>query len=375
MVSVYTRRLQYNISKRILWGVLFLYPFKLTAQSHFTDNLVATANYHNGFIIPEYSNLAYVVQQKVQMASVNFSKKTTGKNYWEQLYNYPEYGISFFYTTLGNDRVNGREMGVYPYFQLNIISKNRFNLFNQTGVGASYVTQKFDLLNNYQNVAIGSHVNFHFNFKLGASYQVLKNIRLQTGLSFDHLSNGNLTIPNLGLNSLTFFTGVGYSLGKQTEKNRVELEPYKPNYHFEFIFSSGGKHPRSLNAKFYYASSATFEFKWAPFRAVHFGLGADLFYDTSTEAEMAAANQKGYNSLDDFTSGLHLSQEFLYNRLSLIIQEGLYIGLTDKVNNYSIYNRGIVRYRATENFFIQFAMKSHLNILDFPELGLGIRWR
>jgi hypothetical protein len=289
------------------------------------------------------------------------------------LYNYPEYGVSVFYTTLGNDQVNGREFGLFPFFRLNIISKNRFNLYNQIGTGLSYVTRKFDLQNNYLNVAIGSNLNIHFNFKLGVSYQVVKKMQLQSGLSFDHLSNGNLSEPNLGLNSLTAYAGIGYFIGQQSEKKKLEIEPYTSSHHLEFIYSVGGKHPRSLNSKLYFTSSATFEYKWEPFRVLHLGVGADLFYDTSTGAEMQASNLM-YKAVDDFRTGLHLSQEFVYNRLSLIIQEGFYMILTDQVNHYPMYNRGVVRYRPTEKFFFQLSMKSHLNILDYPEIGLGLRW-
>jgi len=363
------------IKKGNFFWVCFLLPLTLSAQERFTDGLCVTPNYHYGFVIPEYSNILYVVQQNIQMASLNISKKTTGKNYWQQLYNYPEYGLALFYTTLGNDQVNGREMGLYPYFQLNIISKSRFTLYNQTGVGISYVTRKFDLQNNYLDVAVGSHFNFHFNFKVGASYQVLKNVRLQAGLSFDHFSNGNLSEPNLGLNSLTVYSGIGYFLGRQVDRVKKELPPHKSDYHWEFIYSVGGKHPRSLNSNFYLTSSATFEFKWEPLRAIHFGVGADIFYDNSTQAEMSGANIPGYKPEDNYRSGIHLSQEFVYSKLSLIIQEGLYMVLTDQVNHYSVYNRGVVRLRPTEHFFLQLAMKSHLNILDFPELGFGLRWK
>jgi hypothetical protein len=361
--------------KFLVFLVLCLESFVVTAQKRITDDLTISPNYHYGYVIPEYSNLLYVVQQSVQMASLNFSKKTIGKSYWERIYNYPEYGVTLFYTTLGNDQVNGRELGLYPYFQLNIISRKKFNLFNQTGVGASYVTRKFDLQNNYLDVAIGSHLNFHFNFKFGVSYQLLQKVRVQSGLSFDHLSNGNLSEPNLGINSLTFFTGIGYSLGKKSERIKAEIPQYNPGYHWEFILSLGGKHPRSLNSDFYLTSSATLEIKWEPLRVIHLGIGADMFYDNSTEAEMSGANIPGFTAQDNFRSGLHLSQEFVYNKLSLILQQGFYLGLTDQVNHYATYNRGVVRIRATENFFVQFAMKSHLNILDFPELGLGLRWK
>ena len=124
----------------------------------------------------------------------------------------------------------------------------------------------------------------------------------------------------------------------------------------------------------YFTSSGTIEYKWNPFRAIHFGVGADIFYDNSTEAEMLTLEMKNYRSLYDFRTGIHLSQEFVYDRLSLIIQEGFYVILTDQVEKNVMYNRGIIRYGLSDRAFVQLAMKSHLYVLDYPEIGFGLKW-
>ncbi|MEX1238856.1 MAG: acyloxyacyl hydrolase, partial [Cyclobacteriaceae bacterium] len=289
-------------------------------------------------------------------------------------YNYPEYGLSLFYSTLGNDRIHGREISIFPYFRLDIISGKRFDLYNETGIGLAFVSRKFDLQENPLNIAVGSHVNIHFNLKFGFQYKTAGRLKLHSGLSFDHFSNSNAREPNLGLNYATLYAGVKYRLGEQSEKMEHLLEAPERSYHYEFIYSAGGKHPRAVGSDLYFTSSATFEFKWEPFRVLHFGVGADLFYDTSTEAEMLTLELKNYRGLFDFRSGIHFSQEFVYNKFSLIIQEGIYLLLRDEVDQNIMYNRGIMRYRISNRFFVQLAMKSHLHILDYAELGLGIRW-
>jgi hypothetical protein len=89
---------------------------------------------------------------------------------------------------------------------------------------------------------------------------------------------------------------------------------------------------------------------------------------------MLTLEMNHHKTSHDFRSGVHISQELVYNRLSLILQEGVYLLLTDKVEKHVMYNRGIVRYRVSDDFFVHLAMKSHLHILDYPELGLGLRW-
>ena len=343
-------------------------------QEKITDDLSLSVNYHHGFLLPEYSYLLYLVEDKIQSAGVTLSKRTTGKNVWEHLYRYPEYGVSLFYSTLGNDKVHGKELALFPFFNLNIISGRKIDFYNQTGLGISYVSRRFDLDHNYLNVAVGSHVNIHFTMKLGLNYKVARKFRWQTGLSFDHFSNSNMKEPNLGLNYVSVYSGLKYAVGEQYPNRAREIPPYTKHFEFELIYSAGGKHPRAMGSKKYFTSSGTFEVKWKPFRAVHFGVGADIFYDNSTEAEMLTLELNGYKKIYDFRTGIHFSQEFVYDKLSLIIQEGFYVLLTDKVEKNVMYNRGIVRYSVSDHAFIQLAMKSHLHILDYPELGLGFKW-
>jgi hypothetical protein len=357
-----------------LWFVLSLAFLQAGGQTKFTDGLDVAGYYHYGFLLPEYSSLLYLAEDPIQSFALNFSKKTPGKNDWEQIYNYPEYGLSLFYSSLGNDQVHGREVSLFPYFRLDIVTGKRFDFYNETGTGLSYVSRKFDLEDNYLNVAVGSHLNIHFNLKLGFQYRTRDKLKFNTGLSFDHFSNSNITEPNLGLNYTTVYAGLKYAVGNETEKKVRELKPHEKGFHREFIYSAGMKHPRAIGSELYFTSSATFELKWHLFRILHLGVGADLFYDASTQAEMLTLEMDNHRKLYDFRSGIHFSQEVIYKNFSLIIQEGFYMILKDQVEQNVMYNRGIVRYRLSEHLMVQLAMKSHLHILDYPELGLGVRW-
>jgi hypothetical protein len=75
-----------------------------------------------------------------------------------------------------------------------------------------------------------------------------------------------------------------------------------------------------------------------------------------------------------FTSGIHLSQEFIFAQFSVILQEGFYLGLPDQYTKHTIYNRLITRYTFANHLFVNLSLKSHLVVLDFPELGIGINW-
>ena len=314
----------------------------------------------------------YITNDYIHSIDFSIVKETSGENEWEQIFNYPEFGLSLFYSSLGNDEIFGREFSINPFFRTNIIYKERFKLYNQIGVGLSYVNKKFDAENNYLNVAIGSNINLHFNLRFGVNYNIYNKLAINLGLSFDHLSNANTSEPNLGINYITAYTGLSYLIGQRTTKQKTVFNPHIKKNYFNIVTNIGGKYSRALSSKKYVTASISFEAKRECYKAFHLGIGADIFYDNSVEDQLLDAG-KEYKSVDSFQTGLHFSQKIVYNRLSLTIQEGLYIGLLEKVENYRIYNRGIISYQINKKISIRLAMKSHLHILDYPEFGFAYK--
>ena len=344
-------------------------PFKINAQ---TCNIQLDAHY--GYVLPEYSNLQYLINKPANGYSLSYIKQTKGANYWERLYGFPSFGLSAFYSGLGNDSINGKEFAVYPFMRIRIAGNDKLNLYHQFGLGFSYVSRKFDLENNYLNITTGSHLNLHFGMRFGAEVRIIPKLSITSGLSFDHFSNGNSMEPNLGLNVFAAFAGLAYSFGNQEPRIMVDLPELSKKNRPELSLRIGGKRARALVADYFRTASLSFEYIRSSFHMVHFGIGADLFYDASTKAEMEAASAGAYKPYYDFQSGIHISQSLIYNRFSFTLQEGVYIGLKYRVKNRPIYTRGMLRYRVTDQLAFSFAMKSHLHVLDFPEIGFGYRW-
>lgn len=332
-------------------------------------------NYHYGFAIPEYNFVNYIVNDNVKGIQVSFSKKTNGKNYWETIYKYPEWGLSLFYSTLGNNDVFGKEIALNYFFKINIINQKNWNIYNHFGIGIGYVTKKFNADDNFYNVAVGSKFNIHFNYRLGSNIKISKAVNLNLGLSFDHLSNANTSDPNLGINSLTGFAGIQYSFGKQIETITKDLPPIVKVNSFEIYANIGGKQTRSISSDYFITSSFGTDFYRNINRALSWGIGADMFYDSSMETQFESLNNnKEFKAIYNFQTGLHASFSVIYNKFSFSIQQGIYIGLTRVTNDYILYNRGVIKYFVTDALAIKLAMKSHLHILDYPEIGISYKF-
>lgn len=345
---------------------------QVVGQEKFSDNLKASVNLQYGFALPEYTFVSYFTDSYIHSLELNLIKETTGKNYWEKLYNYPEVGLSLFYTSLGNDSLFGQAYSLNYFFKLKLIDRKKFSFYNRTGIGLGYLTRHFNFSTDKSNVAIGSHVNVHFAFKWGLNYKVSDAFVLNGGLSFDHFSNGNSVDPNRGLNNFTGFLGASYYLGRRTERFDPSFDTLQKVNYWEIFANIGGKQPRSLSSGYFMTSSLSVSLTRSFFRAVHFGVGADLFYDSSVPGVLRDQGEV-VKSSDSYQTGFFISEQFIYNRIRIALVEGVYIGLKNKVYNKPVYTKAFIQYAVTKKFSVRITMKSHLQILDYPELGIGIK--
>jgi len=343
----------------------------LAAQSSFFNDVYARAAYHPGYIMPEYSLYAYLVNDYARAYTFSVSKRPPGKTYWAQIYHYPEFGFAIQYATLGNKDIFGHEWSLYPFFNIHLLEAGKFSLINQAGLGVGITNKKFDAETNPYNVAIGTALNIHFNFELNFQYQALHKFYVFTGIAFDHFSNGNLGEPNLGINSMTFNAGMRYRIGSLSEPNRITLEKYKPATRMSLVMTMGSKHARAFTNQSYLVTALSFELKPKWWRIFYPGIGIDVFYDRSTKVEESVFGDGFYEPIDDFKTGFHFTQELVYNKFSIALQEGFYAILTDKAFGHRTYHRFIIRHQISDRFFLQLSMKAHVVVLDYLELGVG----
>jgi len=331
-------------------------------------------NLHYGVVIPEYSSFHLVTDAFVKSAALSFEKRTSGSNPWNALFNHPSFGFTLFYTSLGNDAVHGNEIAIFPYFRIPLVRSNQLDFGFSLGLGLGYVDKIYDPEENPLNVVIGSHLNIHFQAKLDLRIALNHRLSFQSGLALGHISNANTAEPNIGINNGTVYAGLFYRLTSQTESVSNRLPLTSRDWFFEAAMAPGFKSTRALKGSRHLTYSLTGD-AWKPLsRIVAIGVGPDIFYDGSAETELSIDENVEYKPSMQWSTGIHLSVAFRYDRLRLILQGGVYAGLPNEVEDERIYNRGMVRFQLSEHLITYFAMKSHLHILDHPEFGIGYRW-
>lgn len=357
-----------------LIGIICIVCF-FTSNIYGQTNQIETrsigSDFHTGYILPHYDFILGQTQTGINSIDLSFTKRVNGTNQWQKLFNYPEFGLSLFYTTLGNDEVFGREAALTYFFKCYHNKSDRFRVFSRIGIGLGYVTKRFNHNANYLNLAVGSHFNAHINYRIGADVKLYNNLFFSTGLSFDHYSNANTVAPNLGINYVTLFTGVQLKL-RSREKFSPDISPQKVENQYILFFGIGAKRPALLGGSVIAPLSLTFDVDRNVFRKYSFGLGADFFYDRSIE-EVIKENGGAFKPIDNYQTGIHISESLVYSKFKFTFQQGLYVGLLNK-STTSSYFRGAIQYAVNKHFLMRIAIKTHLLAADYPEFGFGYRF-
>ncbi|MBN2348209.1 MAG: acyloxyacyl hydrolase [Bacteroidales bacterium] len=357
----------------IVSGVLICTSLSVRSETPLWENVAVMPVYHFGYVTPHVNEIRYYITEPVHGFDVLLSKSTTGKNYWEQYYNRPDYGVGFHRINMGNPHILGNSAAIFGFFQAPYFRKSNFSLSYSISFGLAHTSKTFDIENNPLNMAISSHINVFIRFGLHLKYMLNDHFEINGGLDMQHFSNGKLKTPNLGINMVTASVGLGYTFNKTEISTEVLPAPEIKRNNFALIYAAGAKTYDDLHNDYYFASSLTFHYSRPIKMKYSLGTGADIFYNRSLLVAIPAEKNREVTTADLFRAGIHVGGSLRYNNLSMIAQIGYYLY---KKYYYvtPFYNRVGLRYNLGEHMLLNLTLKSHMTIADFVEWGVGYRW-
>jgi hypothetical protein len=365
--------------KSILLLFILILSIQLRGQEENRNNAFpfdqAEISYNSGMIMPHVPAIDFITNDYISSFNLNLLKKMDGDKPWEKLYHHPDLGLGYYQGSLGNNKIYGHAHSLYAFFEAPIWNvRNQFGLTYRMSTGLSYISKTFDIQDNIYNIAIGSHLNMHFNLRINALINITENYRLISGLSLTHFSNGKIKSPNKGLNVINGSFGIRY-LFSQPEpiKEDHTIPDIQDKNHFSVIWSHGLKDYNRFRDAVYYISSinVSYERQYAQFAKA--GLGMDLFYNSALRNFREQPIKNGITNFALYRAGMHLSHDIIVGDFSLTMQLGHYFHnkaffITD------VYNRiGIKHYRENGMIF-NLALKSHNANAEFIEFGIGYSW-
>jgi hypothetical protein len=360
----------------VILGCFYVYSIK-GQDASWKNRLYLESNFHYGFVTPHHIFITYFINDHVKGYQLNIGLHTNGEKKWHQYYNYPNIGLGFYHSGLGNNQVFGYTNALYYYVERFFFCQNkRLNLGNRISFGISYNTKKYDIENNNFNMAIGSKLNAFLSYYIEGMYRISPFLNLKLGAGFTHTSNGNIQEPNKGLNLITAFTGLQYSFNDpaKTKIIKSEGEDEKEKNQFLLTIALGRKQIDILTKKMVIPLALSAEYGRKISNTSWVGTSINLYYDPSLKQKIELSGDTAKIE-DNIRISLNLSYELKMGKLSYVFQPGFYLKNSYPINGV-ISNRLGFRYQFNSHLVACITIKAHwLAIADFIEWGIGYQWR
>ncbi len=326
-----------------------------------------------GFVAPHHDYMSYFIEENVNSIQVNVGLLTRGTKAWHNYFNYPQIGLGFYHSGLGNSKVYGKMSALYLYVDRKFLpQQNRFNLGNRIAFGASLLSKHYDKQTNPQNIIIATALNVFIQYDLIAYYRITPHANLRWNIGFTHASNGSIRDPNKGFNIVTTGLGVQYTLSDERAVFKPAPaalnDPRSHQLNVGLIY--GCKSISRLDNQVYHVSGISTEYMHQINPTTLIGVETVAYWDSSNEEEYDASDTCSYNTINNLNITLNGNYALKMGRVYFIFQPGFY--LLNKVKPYGIItNKVALRFQATPKLFASITIKAHwLAKADFIEFGI-----
>uniref|UniRef100_UPI004048EFC0 acyloxyacyl hydrolase n=1 Tax=Flavobacterium sp. TaxID=239 RepID=UPI004048EFC0 len=365
--------------KKFLLLFIFFITIPILAQEKRNTSYL-DLQFFRGNVYKHTDDIGHLITGHPDGFMLSYNWKTNGKKEWEQIYNYPDYGVSYHYLDFKNQYLGvNHAIGIhYNFYFLNR------NLMFRISQGIGMTTNPYDKETNNKNNAFGTKIMDNNYFLLQYKKEnIIDRVGLQAGFMLTHFSNGRFKAPNSGINTIALNLGLNYNLEEKQEFIKDSLPSsasYKERIKYNIAFRTGiseGPVPGLGQRQFYhiglYADKRIG-------RKSALQLGTDVFFSRYLRDYIAFSSvafpkeHKSYTDPDvDYKRiGLFVGHELFINKLSIETQVGYY---AYKPFDYEIdiYQRLGAKYYIYKNIFTGVGLKTHGGRAEAIEATLGIR--
>ena len=365
----------------------------------------AQLTYFKGGHVTYPDGFGQAFEKGYNTAELRIGWQSTGRQTWQQLHNYPYYGLGVFGGSLGEsdvDSVLGSPSGIYFFYGEPIVRFGRFTLTADLGLGISYDFNPYDVESNPANDIIGSRVNLYFNGNLILYYAVDDRLDLSFGANFFHFSNGRSNTPQRGVNMGGLNLGAKYNFnGMQNYAKHRDPDirlASRPTYikaprppierfgELQFMGSIGtvetepgeAKNPDGTNdstgiQKRYTTSTWSIEYAYLAARTLKVHTGFDFMYDASFENYHDDKTPSQVDFGGKAMLGIHVGFQYLIERMAFYYSLGWYL-YKESPSRGNYYMRAGGRIGLTEKLDLHLALKTRNGgIADWIEWGLAYK--
>lgn len=295
--------------------------------------------------------------------------RTNGKNYWQQLYAYPDLGISFSYQDYHNP-VLGKSFGLMPFMQLYMYRGKISSFLAHFGLGLAYHTNPYHSTRNPENLVLGSSLSFSLNTALKYQFKINQAFSSGVFVHLEHYSNGGFKKPNSGINLIQGGIFINHDLKSKTNTTyqrweKVEFRHKKP---YLTILPSISFKELGLGSSILpsYNLGVHINKRIAHISTLNFGV--DAYHDIAMKEWIA--QRKPDENIDHKSVAITGGHELMINKISFVTQLGYYVYRPYDDLYRDFFQRYSLRIYVHPNIAISGALKTYLGRAEQVEWGL-----
>jgi len=336
---------------------------------------IAGLRLHYGMIIPHSDKIEHLSDSEPWGVELDFAWHLMPRNIWEYCFCYPRTGISLVYTNYGNPEVIGSSISIYPYIEPFIGTQRKTSMSVRFGIGPAFLTKLYDEETNPENLFFGSRIAFIAMLNIALNYRLNDRTNMRLAANYNHISNGAVKEPNLGINYPTFNLGIDHSFTPVKFEDRMKdksIEVNQKKNRFEAVVILTGKDAADTD-EFHLIFGLSSIYSRLVSRVSAFSAGAEWISDLSLREKII--NQ---NILDD--SGEYID----HNRIALLFGHELWLGkfiFSQQLGVYiyapltpldPVYQRYGLSLLLGDHFLIGVNIKAHRHVANFLDMRIGV---
>jgi len=181
---------------------------KIQLKEKVFDQPSLSLNVHGGKLIKIHGE--YPENKLSTGLELHISFSLNPRMKWVENRGYPALGASFIRIDFGNREVLGTALGFVPMLEYISVQTR---LYFRAGMGVARFTRPFDAIDRPDNLVIGSRYANLTMAALGWRFVLGNNSEARLGISFMHMSNAHIRVPNIGGNIIAL--NAAYRFGKK----------------------------------------------------------------------------------------------------------------------------------------------------------------
>ncbi|MBN2610489.1 MAG: acyloxyacyl hydrolase [Bacteroidales bacterium] len=327
-----------------------------------------------GFVVKHSGKLEGLTKTFPWGIEVDAAWQLMSEKSWQYCFCYPRTGITFQYTNFANPQVLGSAFSLYPYVEPVMGSHRRLHTSIRFGAGPVYLNHVYDSVENPDNLFYSSAISFIVHAGINLNYVVNEKIKLKLTASFNHISNGGIKNPNLGINFPVAAIGLDYNFNPLPYVQRSKDKNTRlVNYRMRFDVGAFATGKTAVKGHERYPVAGVFtSFSYVFARQNAVSLATEFTLDYADRKEIIKNNLVIDGCYTDHKYfALMVGHELILGRFIFYQQLGVYL-YSPYQRKDPVYQRYGLTYYLTKKVFTGINIKAHRQVADFLDFRAGL---